>query len=225
MSRKKQSGEGKGSLKDIQKLINQNNEILNGLIKSKIKRLNSSNIEWVSPLLEDDYAEYSDNHFISRLNIKLKKELKTFWPTRGPQWDALGKTECNEVLLIEAKANIPEIVSSGTSAKSSESLKLINKSLEETKAFLNIDNNIDWSNKFYQYTNRIAHLYFLREINEISAFLVNIYFYNDSTVNGPTSKKEWLAAIEVMKNYLGVKRNKLSKYMVDLFIDVEDLSD
>lgn len=224
MSRTKQNGNGKGSLKDIQILVNQNKNLLNALIECKISSIYSYNIEWFSPLSEDEYAEYSDKDFISLLKLKLSiKKLEKFWPNRGPKWDALGKTKSNEVLLVEAKANIPEMVSPGTTAKNEKSIKLINKSLNETKSFLKIKNDIDWSSKFYQYTNRIAHLYFLREINKIPAFLINIYFYNDSLVNGPKSKREWIAAIEVMKTYLGIKKHKLSQYMVDLFIDIDDL--
>ena len=55
--------------------------------------------------------------------------------------------------------------------------------------------------------------------------MVNIYFINDKSVNGPKTKEEWLSAIQVMKKYLGVGRHKLSKYMIDLFIDVEVLKE
>ncbi|MCK4359500.1 MAG: hypothetical protein KAW92_12335 [Candidatus Cloacimonetes bacterium] len=223
MSRTIQKSDGKGSLKDIQKLITNNSLLLNALILNKLPKLKSKNIEWLSPLHNDDFAEYSDEEFISRLQLNLQKKLKDFWPKGGPQWDALGKTDANEIFLIEAKANIPEIISPGTGAKNKTSLDLINKSLKKAKSYLNIKNEIDWSGKFYQYTNRISHLYFLREVNKIKAYLINIYFINDKSVDGPTSRREWLAALEVLKNYLGVGKHKLSKYMIDLIIDVEDL--
>jgi len=222
MSKVIQKNNGKGSLKDIQKLIN-NPLLLNALILNKIPKIKSENIEWLSPKSNDKFAEFSDDEFICKLQLNLKKKLIEFWPKGGPQWDALGKTDTNEIFLIEAKANIREIVTSPTGAKNKTSLDLINKSLKETKSYLNIKNEIDWSGKFYQYTNRISHLYFLRVINKIKAYLINIYFINDKSVNGPSSKKEWLAALMVLKNYLGVGRHKLSKYMIDLFIDVEDL--
>ena len=222
MSKVIQKNNGKGSLKDIQKLIN-NPLLLNALILNKIPKIKSENIEWLSPKSNDKFAEFSEDEFICKLQLNLKKKLIEFWPKGGPQWDALGKTDTNEIFLIEAKANIREIVTSPTGAKNKTSLDLINKSLKETKSYLNIKNEIDWSGEFYQYTNRISHLYFLRVINKIKAYLINIYFINDKSVNGPSSKKEWLAALMVLKNYLGVGRHKLSKYMIDLFIDVEDL--
>ena len=87
---------------------------------------------------------------------------------------------------------------------------------------MNINSNVDWSGTFYQYTNRLAHLYFLREKNSIPTWLINIYFVNDKEVKGPECKKEWLAALQVAKSYLGTSHHKLSKYKIDLFIDVED---
>lgn len=227
MAIKKYNGKDiRGSLKDIQDLINQHADLLNALLKDKINALTTESIEWVSPLKKDDFAEYSDNDFIDILELtkKLKKPLNTFWPNRGPNWDALGKTDKDSVFLVKAKANVPEIVSPASGAKAQNSINLISLSLNSTKNFLNINNNIDWSGKFYQYTNRIAHLYFLRELNGIPAYLVNIYFINDKTVDGPSSKKKWLAALEVMKGYLGVgKKHKLTEFMIDLFIDLDDM--
>ncbi|CCU78960.1 hypothetical protein HSACCH_01023 [Halanaerobium saccharolyticum subsp. saccharolyticum DSM 6643] len=43
-------------------------------------------------------------------------------------------------------------------------------------------------------------------INNIQAYLINIYFINDKSVNGSKSKVEWIGAIKVVKNYLGIKK-------------------
>jgi hypothetical protein len=188
----------------------------------KISSLKDDEVDWLSPLKENNYAEYSDDDFINLLDLNLSFPLDRFWPKKGPQWDALGKSKKGAVFLIEAKANIPEVVSSPTGAGKASRL-IIDKALIETKIFLDIKNDMDWSGKFYQYTNRLAHLYFLRELNNIPAWLINIYFINDKTVNGPKTKEEWRSAVLVMKKYLGVGRHKLSKYMIDLFIDVEEL--
>lgn len=218
----KQNQNGKGSLKDIQLLINQYPVLLNKTLINKIESLKNDDFKWLSPIKEKYFAEYSDNDFIELLNLKLETPLVEFWPKSGPQWDALGKSKNGAVFLVEAKANIPEIVSPATKAGQKSRL-LINKSLNETKLFLNINNDVDWSGKFYQYTNRLAHLYFLRVINGVDAYLVNIYFLNDKTVKGPKTKEEWEASIQVMKTYLGVGRHKLSKYMIDVFIDVKEI--
>ena len=99
----------------------------------------------------------------------------------------------------------------------------IDQSLKKTKTDLGVKNNIDWSGKFYQYTNRLAHLYFLRAIHKKPAYLINIYFISDKNVSGPESREEWEAALKVLYTYLGLSHHKLSQYMTNIFIDVKDL--
>lgn len=223
MARKPQRSDSHGSLKQLQVLINEYPDIINDRIKSQINLSANSIIEWVSPLKEDDYAEYTDDNFIERIGLDPEEiTLKDFWPRRGANWDALARTNNDEVILVEAKANIPEMVSSPSGAGES-SMKLISKSLNETKQFLNINNDIDWTGKFYQYTNRVAHLYFLNTLKKRKAFLVNIYFIGDQSVDGPKTADEWKGGIEVMNHYLGLSSHKLKKYMTDIFIDVNEL--
>ena len=161
MARIKQNSDGHGSLKDIQVLVNKNQVLIDTLIKAAFSELANEEILWTSPLENDDYAEYRDDDFLVKVGLDPNEiQLDKFWPTKGPQWDALAQTTGGKIILIEAKANIPEIVSPATGA-GEISKELIDKSLNETKDFLNINNEIDWSGKFYQYTNRLAHLYFL----------------------------------------------------------------
>lgn len=80
-------------------------------------------------------------------------------------------------------------------------------------------------NSFYQYTNRIAHLYFLREICNQKTFLVNIYFVGDKSVNGPDTVEEWRGAIQSMNLYQGLNSHKLKKYMADVFVNVGELNE
>ncbi len=223
MTRIAQNPDGKGSLKDIQVLINNNQDYFNNLIKSKLNDLKNEEIIWTSPLKSDDFAEYRDDDFLIKVGLDPKEiQLDKFWPNKGPQWDALGKTESGKIILVEAKANIPETVSDRTKAKKKSKL-LIDYSLNETKQFLNINNETDWSGRFYQYTNRIAHLYFLREKCKKPTYLINIYFIGDKTVSGPKTKLEWDGALKVLYTYFGIGKHKLRKYMLDLFIDVNDL--
>lgn len=93
-----------------------------------------------------------------------------------------------------------------------------------TRPFLGVDPSIPWSGRLYQYANRIAHLYFLRELNNVPAFLVFLSFTGDSNMDGPGTEAEWKAAITLAKEILGLpKTHKLSKYIVDVFIDVSML--
>jgi hypothetical protein len=215
----------RGSQKWIQLAVNNHVSFLDRAIREALGFDKSEQITWLSPLREDAYSEYRDKGFIRRLGIELaSRPLEEFWPRRGPQWDGLGRTNTGKILLIEAKANIPEIVSSACKA-SEPSNSLIQRSLREVQGYLKIDFNIDWSCKLYQYTNRIAHLYFLRKINQIPAHLIFVYFVGDHNVDGPCSILEWKAALKVAKGVLGIgEHHRLSKYTTDVYIDIAALS-
>jgi len=223
MGRYPQKSNSHGSLKNLQVAINKKKKYLDAEISKVIGK--QMKIDWKSPLSSDEYAEYRDEDFLMKLGIlkRMKYPLSDFWPTNGPQWDALG-VNGDEIVLVEAKANIPEIVSKGTKAEDSGSRKRIENSLNEVKEYLNVPDSNDWIGKFYQYTNRIAHLYYLQVKNKIKTNLLFIYFINDVTVDGPKTKDEWLGAIQTMECYLGLnKKHKLRKYIYDIFIDVDDL--
>jgi len=160
--------------------------------------------------------------FFERFDVKTEIPLEDFWPSDGPQWDALGRSNAGSLFLVEAKSHIPEMISS-LRAENEDSIRLIHESLEETKRYLNSSVEVDWSHRFYQYTNRLAHLYFLRVLNKMPAYLVFVYFVNDAEQNGPTSVTEWEGAIKLLNSYFGLGRHKLQKYICDVFIDVNAL--
>jgi len=222
MSRHPQKSNSHGSLKNLQVAINEKKRYLDCEISKVIGK--QMKIDWRSPLQTDDYAEYRDEDFLIMLGAlnRIKYPLIDFWPKKGPQWDALGVSR-DDIILVEAKANIPEMVSSETKA-GNDSRRKIENSLDELKKYLSVSDSIDWTGTFYQYVNRIAHLYYLREKNQIKAHLLFIYFINDITVHGPKTKDEWIGAIQTMECYLGLdKKHKLRKYIHDIFIDVSDL--
>jgi hypothetical protein len=157
----------------------------------------ASDVQWTSPLAEDGFAEYWDAAFLERIGQgALAEDLAEFWPTGGAHWDALGRSD-RGVVLVEAKANIPEIANgspcaagkSGTEAaldsrqKISDALAATRKSLSvnETYASVWIDTHC------YQYANRLAHLHFLRE-RGVDACLLHVYFTNDDS-HIPTAKQ------------------------------------
>jgi hypothetical protein len=210
----------KGSQKWIQKLVNEKPDLFNSLIRTQLNLPDMDTITWVSPLAEDDFAEYQDQAFFDILGIKVPNvSLSDFWPSRGPVWDGLGKSETGKVFLIEAKSHISEVLSPKTGA-GVKSLRKIKKSLDATKTFLHSNSEHDWASTFYQYTNRLAHLYLLRVLNEVPAYLVFVYFVNDEDMNGPKSIDEWNGALSLLKSYLGIGQHKLSKYITDIFIDI-----
>ena len=224
MSRFPQGPAVKGSQKWIQKLVNETPQPLNAEIRKQLTLSTDESISWLSPRAEDDFAEYRDQTFLDLLDLNLTKvPLRDFWPAQGPQWDALGKSESGKVLLVEAKSHILEMLSPGTGA-GEKSVQKIKESLDRTKAFLNSKSDRDWLSTFYQYTNRLAHLYLLRELNHIPAYLIFVYFVNDDEMNGPKSIDEWRGAISLMKTYLGIARHRLHKSVAEVFIDVKGLS-
>jgi hypothetical protein len=223
MARIKQPQGDKGSLKWIQALINEYPSTLNKEINKFLNRDPELSIKWLSPREEDHWAEYRDEAFLDLLGIKqTKTKLSDFWPKGGPQWDALGRaSETGPYFLVEAKANIPELLSDWQ-AKAPVSQKLIKNSLRETQKYLNCISHIDWTKGFYQYANRIAHLYYLRYLNNVDAYLVFVYFINDEK-HIATQKLEWDGAIRLQKQIMGLSKHKLQKYIIDVSVDVEKM--
>jgi hypothetical protein len=212
MGRFIQQRSSRGSQRWIQQLVNVHPNVLNDAI-------GIGRIDWLSPLAADDHAEYRDQEFLDCLEIKsLKRPLSSFWPTRGPQWDALGQAETGEVILVECKAHITEIFSPPSRAQES-SAQLIRASLDETKEALGALPGMDWTLRFYQYANRIAHAHFLRDHNGIPTKLVFLYIVGDIDMQGPGSRTEWEAAITVLQEALGM-RGRIPRYIHDAFVDV-----
>ena len=212
----------KGSQKWIQKLVNEKPQLLNLQIKKNLNLPEDEGIRWLSPVKSDEYAEYRDQAFLNLLNVKLEKiPLAQFWPKRGPQWDALAKSSTGKLLLVEAKSHISELIST-LKAEDEGSMRRIQRSLEETKHYLNSKVRFEWTQCFYQYTNRIAHLYLLR-MNDLPAYLVFVYFLNDVEMKGPTTLHEWEGAVKLLKSYLAIGRHKLQKFITEIYIDVHAL--
>ena len=215
----------------LQLAVNRRPKVINDALTESLKLERSDTIRWLSPLENDDppFKEYMDKEFLERLCINLEHTpLKDFWPRSGPRWDGLAKTNGDRSLLIEAKANIPEFDTTPSSA-SSGSLEKIQQALDDTKEFLKVRKQVDWTTCFYQYANRLAHLYLLKELNKVDAALVFVYFVGDDTVPGrdPVSREKWEAAIELAHHHLGVRPNSpwMKQNVFDVFIDVHDLND
>ncbi|MEM2111494.1 MAG: hypothetical protein QXX08_06415 [Candidatus Bathyarchaeia archaeon] len=222
MGRFPQTQAQKGSQKWIQILINDKPQILNKHIWNAFNFSRNEDIQWLSPLRNDDYAEYRDQAFLKLLNVKLEKlPLRDFWPKGGPQWDALGRSTSGKLFLVEAKSHIRELISA-LHAKDKGSKRRILKSLKEVKEYLGAKTDFDWSKGFYQYTNRLAHLYLLRK-NGLNAYLIFVYFINDSQVKGPKTISEWKGAIKLLYSCLGIERHRLKKYVAKVFLDINQL--
>ncbi len=220
MSRVPQPPGARGSLKWIQRAINCHPQVLN----QQIAALGvTGSIGWKSPLKGDEYAEYRDGAFLNLIGHgDLNRSLSEFWPLRGPQWDALGITTSGKVLLVEAKAHIGEICSSGSGA-GDESRRKIEVALAKTASWMAASPRAPWIETFYQLANRFAHLYFLRA-NNVKAWLILVNFVDDEDMNGPRSAAEWQAAYEIVSHVMGIpSKNRLGKYVLHLYPSVNQL--
>ena len=205
----------RGSQRWIQYLVNRQPEILESALGVAV--------DWRSPLERDDYAEYRDQACLDLLGIAgLTVPLLDFWPQRGPQWDALGLGDDGSVVLVEAKAHLAEMRSPPSQAKSPQSIALIDESLRSTAAWLSAVPSAPWSASYYQYTNRLAHAYFLQELNAISTRLVFMYFCGDADIRGPASAELWYPEIRRAHRMLGI--TELPSMVTDVFVDVQPLS-
>ena len=160
----------KGSLHHIQSLVSENPTLMSNAVRAVANLPPEWQATWVSPLRSDQWAEYRDSDYLAVTGLgHLARELEAFWPKGGPQWDALAKTSDGGVVLIEAKSHFAELASSCQAQ--GESLGTITDALSQAKAYVGASPEADWLNGYYQYANRLAHLYFLGH-HHVPAYLV-----------------------------------------------------
>jgi hypothetical protein len=114
--------------------------------------------------------------------------------------------------------HVPELLSPPTKA-SGKSAELIRRSLSEASDGLHASPGTDWSQRFYQYGNRLAHAWFLTHVNGLPVRLAFIHFIGDVDMDGPSSRREWEAALTVLHEALGL-RGRMPRYVAEIFIDV-----
>ena len=200
----------RGSLRWIQFAVNKAPDLL--------KTPELPEVKWVSPLTDDEFAEYRDSSFLRVIGqADLRDALSDFWPARGPQWDALGVAG-DAVVLVEAKAHLDELFSSCAAGEKSRAR--IRDRFQRVRQALKAQGGVDWTERFYQYANRLAHLWFLRA-NGVQAYLLLVGFVNDTDVCGPKSEEEWRAAFRMADYALGLpKKHMLSSSVIHVFPDV-----
>jgi len=222
MSTHKQGKGIRGSLKWIQKLINDRPEIINRELARSLRLKASYTIEWVSPR-SPDYAEYRDADFLKAIrHQEYVTELKKFWPRNGPQWDALGIISSKTIIIVEAKAHIAEVFTF-IEAKDPKSHSKIEAALHRTKTDLGIDSQYPWVAPFYQYANRVAHLHFLQNICGVPTVLCFVHFLGDEDIDGPRRRSEWQNTTRKIHKYLGLAGRQIQKRIIDVFVEVDDL--
>jgi hypothetical protein len=211
MPRRPQSPGSKGSLKWMQDLVNLHPDVLGDA-------LGLQQIEWLSPMANDEYAEYWDDEFLTRLGIRLEqRSLPSFWPRSGPRWDALGRIPGGGAVIVEAKAHVLEMASA--SRAGTQSRQKIQNAFDEVCRAWHLRASDAWFDTYYQYANRLAHAYLLNELNPTPTFLVFLHFIGAPEMGGPTTRAAWEEAIGDVQRALDVE-NRLPPYVLDAFIDV-----
>jgi hypothetical protein len=181
-----------------------------------------ASIEWRSPLRGRGFKEYRDEAALALAGVtRLKQPLSEFWPARGPVWDAIATAPAGPI-FVEAKAHIPEAASPPSRA-GSESAVRISQSLVRARRWYAPRASAPWNGLFYQYGNRLAHHFFLRQLNGVPSTLVFLYFLNAADVGGPASETEWRGAIRLIHAALGLPADLKDFGVHDAFIDADAL--
>lgn len=161
-------------------------------------------LDWISPLAADGYAEYMDGAFLDKLDLaRLKPALAEFWPRSGPRWDGLAVFD-DGVVLVEAKAHTDEFLTTSSKATDPASVAMIAAALSACRSALGADDRSDWVRCYYQYANRLAHLWWLRG-QGVPAHLLFVHFVGDAERKGPDSPREWEVAERAAHYALGLK--------------------
>ena len=206
-----------GSRYWIQKIIN--SEMKNSLEDS----IGEGKIAWLSPLKDDKNEEYKEYQLswkpIDNIFGFTKDTFLPWWSfSRQPQWDAIGKTKDDAIILVEAKAHIGETRSKCRASDNSKliiqkSLETLHKELSVKKSF---DENI-WMNKHYQTANRLLFWYNINK--KCNATLVFLNFVNAEHL--PTSEQEWEKhSGNVINDLLGCEISSLPSGIKFIIYDV-----
>lgn len=207
----------------LRKAVNEYSATLGDKVRDLFHWPAGERIDWLSPVASDEYAEYYDQGFVERLGVPtLRVPLHDFWPKSGPRWDGLAKTNSGKLILVEAKAYIEEGVAFRSKAGPSSRLKIQEALASAKKAFRAAD-DAPWEAPFYQYANRLAHLYFMRERNGLDAHLLFLYFADAPDVDDPCTVEQWQGAERLAKKCLGLGRHRFEQYVQTLIWSVPDM--
>lgn len=87
-----------GSQLQTQLYVNRRTDALDDSIRAAFPALAGATFDWRSPVVTDSYREYWDAAFLEVLGLDEQRatELKRFWPSGGPHWDALAVVHLND---------------------------------------------------------------------------------------------------------------------------------
>lgn len=82
----------------------------------------------------------------------------------------------------------------------------------------------DWMGGYYQYANRLAHLYFLYILCRVPTWMVFIYFLGAKRTYGVRTRQEWAEGLARIQTSLGLpQEHPLVQRIVNVFPRVDKL--
>lgn len=200
----------KGSQLQVRIYVNRRSGDLSRAVTDRFPTLVDRNATlcWTAPLEEKGFTEPQDKAFLDAVGLgDLAPDLKRFWPTRGPVWDGLAVAMFPEgrpgVVLAEGKSYPKEAYGGGCKA-TSPAREQIASALETTQRWFGIPEDAEaWMGSLYQSANRYAHLYWLRKVLGVEAWLVHLLFLDDATHEGAT-REQWEAELPRVEQALGL---------------------
>ena len=206
-------GSGYGSEWHLLRFLGRYREHLNREVRSVI---GCDNITWLdSPFAS---ANSSDREWRQLDFLPLATDARREWVEQWPQsgnvlnWDAVAHIQTGdqrEWLLVEAKANVPELRSRCQASDKAGGLTRIRSVFDHTKRVLGVSPAADWLKPYYQYCNRIALLNHLLE-HQVLSRLLFIYFTGDTFPDGrecPSNATGWAGALTKMDMHIGISCN------------------
>ncbi len=197
-----------GSQLQVQIYVSRKPDVLSEAVSRALAASGKSapSVRWTAPLEAELFKEPVDQAFLVALGLEDAAEsLRQFWPSGGPNWDALAVlgsgARLDGVLLVEAKSYPEEVYGSGCQATDPKSIETIERSLAAAQKWFGATGS-DWTGRLYQYANRLAHVYFLRQELGVDAWLANLCFTDDVTMR-PTTAAHWRRVLPSFKRELG----------------------
>ena len=184
----------------------------------------SENINW----FDFDFNGPEDKEL---LNIDFIEELKNKWRkywvcgggSFGLNWDVVGLSDDGTYVLVEAKANLDEMLKTPPAGGSDESKNKNDAVIQQFVQKYKINKTpSDLDTTCYQFTNRLIALDFLLS-HGYKAKLVYVLFENgfefNASSNRSVSKEEWQNAFEHELELSGIIGTEIRKMVSACIID------
>lgn len=136
-------------------------------------------------------------------------------------WDALGLARkadgSSAIVLIQAKANVPEFQAAGCRAAHPTSVAMIEAALSTTRTALRATGTSEsWRGPQYPLANRLAWTHWLRQ-QGVDALFAHVLFAGDSS-NLPTSEEDLVGALQTAYELLGVDHAAISEWAATIVL-------